>query len=911
MANNLLSNHHSYHQVLLRNFKSVGKPSVFTFESGLTVVKGYNGHGKSIIFDGLFFALYGSTLSNTRDAKVNIDNIVNSIADGNLISMVTFEINRHGVKTEYLKVMGRKPAVVALVKLKEKIDLNDIINDIPLNTKMETYLQTLGEIVTLDVDKTKSQAKFESEYMRIDADMFKSTRLATLDHMDFLSQSDKYRSNAILEIFDANWIETLAAEKKVARKDLKANVETLKTELAAVDYEVKQSEINLETMREQKEKDDLLIAELEEQMNSVQKEISELTKQEMELVAREEECDAYLNRKTKTIELNKQIETLTINNKALETSAHALYENNKQNYLNMIEADKAAIDNLIKNKIITNIDGLIAKESEIKSKMDELYSIHNKINTLKNNKITLEKSLEDAIKDKDQHMDHNSKSLDAYNKEIETNNSIYNDANDKHCELIDKLNELAYDEEDTREGIESNNNKIAKLNAKIEHEKEFLNFYNQKCDNDECPTCRQSINDDVKAGLISKCHAIIYDAEVKLSAHKYGLELFKQAKDDYEKITSDIDAVKRQIQNAKDKVAMNQTQLDALKITCDYQIAGDDEKIAKIKNAIKDNDEQLSQYDGQDKDQLKIGIDRLTVARDEVRDAINSHNDAIRDKGLFEKNIADHEELLSHLEVVMPQEHYNNTKDILKYQGQLKDNVYTEEEIAKVNANKASASLALISVENLKQHKIENYYDIKGRKEGIYNIDIDKYICILRDLKEKYNICINNYELAYKQYKINENIINIFSNNSMRSILFSKHVEIINQYVNILVERLNLPFQVKFNNDFSVDVSGYGFGSTYGTFSGGQKHIVCVIVFAVLKDLIISMGKYSSNIVIFDEYLDRGLDVMNTNMLLELIQFIYKDENIMLITHKDFEGAVFDRVYKATKDIYTKWSLDG
>lgn len=87
-----------------QNFMSVGnKPiSIILNDSKITVVKGANGHGKSVLLYALYYALYGKPFSN-----VKLGSLVNSINKKGLLVELSFVIN--GI--EYLIKRGIKPNI--------------------------------------------------------------------------------------------------------------------------------------------------------------------------------------------------------------------------------------------------------------------------------------------------------------------------------------------------------------------------------------------------------------------------------------------------------------------------------------------------------------------------------------------------------------------------------------------------------------------------------------------------------------------------------------------------------------------------------------------------------------------------------------------------------------------------------
>ena len=102
----------TFNTLSISNFLSIGKEIVINFKNGIHIITGYNldkedgnGVGKSSIQDAFFFVLFGETL---RDLKK--DEIVNNLAKKNCKVVLTFDIDKNGVKNSYKIERGLSPS---------------------------------------------------------------------------------------------------------------------------------------------------------------------------------------------------------------------------------------------------------------------------------------------------------------------------------------------------------------------------------------------------------------------------------------------------------------------------------------------------------------------------------------------------------------------------------------------------------------------------------------------------------------------------------------------------------------------------------------------------------------------------------------------------------------------------------
>ncbi len=888
------SNHHNYHQVLVRNFKAIGnEPIVFDFEQGLTIIKGNNGEGKSTLIDAFYYNLYGNTLSNNRDYKVNIDKIINSVNGGNLLTLVTFQHIKNGVSTEYVKVMGRKANIVMLFKLNNKINLHEIANELPINAKIESFLSKYGEMVILDVDKTQSQKRFEEDYLQINDFMFKSSRLATLNHMDFITKPETERFLTILNIFDAIWIDEYATECKAKRKELKTSMENVKENLIAERTKYEIAEENFNKTSENYTAQQELFAKLETE-RIILNDKKQVVVDKLDLFAKVVDCDA------KIYNTNTYISNANANIEQLQQQIVSNFNNNKLNVQNKITE--------LRN-VISNVDVSVLQNKQV--------DIQNEINTVNSSLIDLFKqqtvftTLSDDITKANTEFANNKAILeDMISKKAIRENELEQQKQNELGKIatcksqIEDLQSKIMQIDATNETIETTKYDIVKLKTLIEQYDEFLSFYSSNVS--VCNTCGQHISEELRNEKIDQLNKL---KESNTNVLTHNVEYIKQIEENQSINTG----IQKQINDLINVMNISSSSLELLsKQNFDNELENIHTKHNELINSKKN---------------IELMIANLNSVKDFTSE-INTNKTSLENLEKFKSsinvNIANYNANKNNLDVTIKELQAMGDHPILETPQivsareniTIQTKLYNELIVERENIIKNLLELGCVYSEetktNLNQELIQLNADINENYSlmNVYRIDIEEEKTFLDSAKKKLQVAESEYDRVHKEFTINENIINIFTNNSMKSILFSKYLNYLNNFIDTLVERLNIPFNIKFNSDFSVEVSGFGIGETLGNLSEGQKHIVNIIIFVVIRDMITSMGKYSSNVVIFDEYLDRGLDINNTDKLLDLIRYIYTDENIILITHKDFGSSEIDRKYKVTMDLHTKLELE-
>lgn len=896
------ANYYDFYQVLLRGYKSVGeKQLVYTFGPGMTLFKGPNGVGKTTIFDGLYYNLFDDTLSNNRDTKVKIDDVVNSIYGGNALTITTFCRTHGGKQVQYMNVRGRKPAVFYLVKLDKRINLESL-GEIPLNRNLKEYLEKFGTIVTLDEDKKKSQAKFVNEYLQIDKLMFTTTRLASAKKMNFVNLNDADRYGVICNVFDASWMSDVVAECKDDRKDEKEPMDAAEKELLVLNSKVEDVELHL---AEQRVIYDNNVAEIKKIEKANESHIFDINEIKEKVDINEQSIEDTREYIARGVTINNLTSKLNLTTETAEASKKST-EKNFNTKQGMLEEQKKNIEDkltpLKEKDFKFDIDTVNKKLASVNINIEEMTKAKNNKDSILSNLKSLTSRVDTIRKDSEELGEEISKLENSSTKVVD----VYNE---KKLEKEAKLSEIP---EELDEELTKAKDELDELN-KVYNEKLFkikdqtlLKGYYSNDDLHECSECKQKITAELKAEVLENCQKVINEVtqskleiEDDINEFKISISKLEESSELKTYLTNSISDIEKSIENSKTSTENALKSLNARKDKTSIEL----EKVVKEKELGDEESEKLEECD-EDTFAAKIkNRDTLTKYSNtydatnetiknlviELEDVETKLKEPIKyepiylsledDLAVIQKEIDGIEFMqvaADHDEMVMKEDIAKNVEfdELL---------VEFDSKIISNNAVASSIRSKLIDIES-----IEN--TLKAHRKSIIETQL-------------------TYDNHYKEYTINNNIINIFTNKAMRGVLFSKHVNSLNHYIRSLINILNLPYKIKLENDFSITASGFGLGSSLGVYSNGQQHMINVIIFATFKMLVTTMSKFDCNLVLLDEYFDVGLDVENINNLMELVKDIYKNEGVIIITHKEFDAKLFDRQYEVSQNIYTTMTL--
>jgi DNA repair exonuclease SbcCD ATPase subunit len=425
----------TFKSLSIRNFLSVGdSPVVIDFKDGINLITGRNldkpdaknGAGKSTIIDALYFALFGTTI---RELKKDL--IVNSINKKNCEVELSIAIENGTETDEYL--------------IKRKIN----------PSKCELYLN--------GVDATKSTiantTDFIQKLVKSSGEVFKNSVIMTINNTTPFLAQDKIEKRKFVE--NVVNLEVFSSMLKSARdeyNELRRTYETIYTrrDTLSQSHELNKQQLSLFEGNKQRR-----VKDLQEKIDSGLANIETLKKQ---LVSIPDDFEYLIGDKKKT--LKESLATIDLDYKnILEESSNIKAEikqvNTQINAINqkssscptckrLYENDDSEHREAIKKDLKENLDGLSAKESEIKTKFEPFVEKREDINK------KLEK-LDSAISDIKSKISNNEKiedkigytkdTIESYRKDIskiekESNEVLEKTVKDTEIKLSEYKTEL-------------------------------------------------------------------------------------------------------------------------------------------------------------------------------------------------------------------------------------------------------------------------------------------------------------------------------------------------------------------------------------------------------------------------------------------------------------------------------------
>lgn len=144
----------------------------------------------------------------------------------------------------------------------------------------------------------------------------------------------------------------------------------------------------------------------------------------------------------------------------------------------------------------------------------------------------------------------------------------------------------------------------------------------------------------------------------------------------------------------------------------------------------------------------------------------------------------------------------------------------------------------------------------------------------------------------------------------IRKKIIDQNLSYLNRKLNNYLSQLQLPHEVIFQNDLSVEITNFGKQYDFEQLSNGEANRLILALAWAFRDIWENMNS-PINLLMIDELIDSGMDSQGTDAGIDLLKsmVIQKNKNIFLISHKDGLESKVDNVLLVQKENnYTSFS---
>ena len=174
---------------------------------------------------------------------------------------------------------------------------------------------------------------------------------------------------------------------------------------------------------------------------------------------------------------------------------------------------------------------------------------------------------------------------------------------------------------------------------------------------------------------------------------------------------------------------------------------------------------------------------------------------------------------------------------------------------------------------------------------------------------EKLNTFKDNLKTTYDNLAQSKDTINYYDftysllkDGGVKTKIIKKYLPLINQQVNKYLQLMDFYINFSLDEEFNETVqSPIHEDFSYASFSEGEKMRIDLALLFTWREVARMKNSVNTNLLIMDEVFDSSLDGFGTDEFLKIIQYVIKDANIFVISHKTGLEDKFESVIRFEK----------
>jgi DNA repair exonuclease SbcCD ATPase subunit len=123
-----------------------------------------------------------------------------------------------------------------------------------------------------------------------------------------------------------------------------------------------------------------------------------------------------------------------------------------------------------------------------------------------------------------------------------------------------------------------------------------------------------------------------------------------------------------------------------------------------------------------------------------------------------------------------------------------------------------------------------------------------------------------------------------------------------NQKINHFLQLFDLFVNFELDSEFNETIKSRNRDSfSYNSFSEGEKQRIDLAILFAWREIALQKNSAVTNILIFDETLDKSLDADAIDVFMNILESIGTGIHVFVVSHKDVVPEVFDRSIRVEK----------
>lgn len=158
---------------------------------------------------------------------------------------------------------------------------------------------------------------------------------------------------------------------------------------------------------------------------------------------------------------------------------------------------------------------------------------------------------------------------------------------------------------------------------------------------------------------------------------------------------------------------------------------------------------------------------------------------------------------------------------------------------------------------------------------------------------------------ATKSLNHHKVVIDILKDNGIKAKVIATFIPLLNELINEYLEMFDLFVSFELDETFNETIKSRDRDTfSYNSFSEGEKQKIDLAMLFSWRKIAMSRNSVSTNLLIFDETLDKSLDSESVDTFINILESIEDSVNTIVISHREVVPELFDRhiTIKKVKD---------
>lgn len=232
-------------------------------------------------------------------------------------------------------------------------------------------------------------------------------------------------------------------------------------------------------------------------------------------------------------------------------------------------------------------------------------------------------------------------------------------------------------------------------------------------------------------------------------------------------------------------------------------------------------------------------------------------------------------------------------------QEELNESIFNElqNSISKVtfDLNISRNELTKLNKTQLELEKEIKYIQDKIENQNSEETTLNKLIKSKIKLEKDYSSCtqaLNYFEFSHLLLK----------DGGIKSKIIKKYIPIINYEINKYLQMMDLYINFSLDEEFKETINTpIHEGFTYSSFSEGEKQRINLAAILSWREISRLKNSVNCNLIFFDETLDSSLDSSGIDDFLKIINYVVKNSNVFVISHREGFDDRFNSVLEIKK----------